>query len=157
MGGAGLVCLLLACTTGSDRDRRELRALEAAMGLVANANPEDRGVRLDQLEKLSVESEKIDALKQKCVSAYRSFQRASETLVRARMETGHVADRIAEFKENQAVGATLTEEEGEALRRDQAKAMETVQKVTRALDLAEGYVATCEKRLQTIKGELGLE
>lgn len=134
-----------------------MRALEAAMGLVADAKPEDRGVRLEQLEKLSVKSEKIGALKQKCVSAYRSFQRASESLVRARVETGRVADRIAELKENQAAGVSLTEEEALELRGAQMRAMEAVQKVNRELDLAEGYVATCDKRIQILKLELDRE
>ena len=145
---------IFGCISETSKERRELRELEAVIGLLANAPAPDRAVRLEQLDGLKVQTERISGLKRLCVSAYRSFERASSMLTTAKIETAKVESDIAEAREKKAMGETLSPAEEQRLRESGARAASSISKVTKELDLAEGYVAACEKKRQALKAEL---
>ena len=75
-------------------------------------------------------------------------------LTTAKIETAKVESDIAEAREKKAMGETLSPAEEQRLRESGARAASSISKVTKELDLAEGYVAACEKKRLALKAEL---
>ena len=148
---------LVGCGSDIAKEQREFRSLEAAIGLIDSAGPDDRAARLEQLEALSVETERVAALKRLCVSSYQSFDRASRLLMAAKKETADVAREIEKAVEKKKTTGELTGEAAKRLKSMEARATATVRKVTKELDLAEGYVAACESKRKALRTVLTSE
>lgn len=151
-----LFCLLiiLGCTDDAANERREFQKLEAAIGMVANATREDRGIRLEQLESVAVRFERMAKLKAICVSSYRAFEKASGLLDRARRNTAAAEEVVAAADRKKAEFGTLTPEEEANMLKAGKLAAESLKDVTRELSAAESLVASCQEKRNHYRFEL---
>ncbi len=150
-----VLCLLCGgCGGGKSKERRELERLEVAIGMVAGAEPADRSIRLEQLQNLRVETEKVNGLKALCLSSYTTFDKASRFLAEAKNETGKIETEIAAAKERKRLGVNLSPEEAERLITMGRKATISLEQVTLELDQAERLVADCEEQRLTLRAEI---
>jgi hypothetical protein len=139
---------------GASKERRELEKLEAAIGMIASAAPEDRSIRLEQLQNLRVETEKVKDLKELCLSSYTVFDKASSLLAKAKKSTGTIEAEIEKAKQKQASGQNLAPEEEQRLLLMSARAAVSIESVTKELNRAEALVASCEKKRLSLRIEI---
>ena len=146
--------LIWGCTDKAAVERREFQALEAAVGTVANASPEDRAIRLEQLEAVPVSAERIVELKRTCVASYRAFDQASQLLGKARTATkeAETAVRLANQKKEEA-GSLSPDEELRIVEMGK-KAADALKAVSGELEAAERLVAACGEARKNLRFEL---
>jgi hypothetical protein len=153
-----LAVLVVGCgSSEKSKERRELAKLEASLGMISSAANEDRPIRLEQLQNLRLETEKVRALKTLCTSSYESFGKASNLLAEATKRTGEVEVEIARFREKKLSGEETSIEEERRLLEMSAEAATTLKNVTDELDRAEALVASCDKKRAALKVELFTE
>ena len=122
--------------------------------MIANARPEDRSIRLEQLQNVRVETEKVKDLKELCLSSYTAFDKASGLLAKAKKKTGAIEEEIEKAKKKQSSGQDLTPEEERRLLMMSARAAVSIESVTTELDRAEALVASCEKKRLSLRIEI---
>jgi hypothetical protein len=147
----GVVLLLAGCGKEGARELREFAKVESAIGLVAGASSFERGVRLEQLEKIEVSSKRVLDLKQSCLLAYRAFSRASHLLESARQRTTQVEAEVKTLRAKKEAGGTLTKEQELHVLEMSKAATETLKSVTKELDEAEVKVASCQAKRQALR------
>ena len=149
-----LLILAAGCSNDAAEERREFQALEAAVGMVANAPPEDRGIRLEQLEGVSVRFERTGELKRICVSAYQAFEKASALMETARKSTAAAEAKVAEADQKRIGGVALTAAEETELVALGKKAAEALSEMTGELESAEKLVAACQEERNHLRFEM---
>ncbi|MCP4599699.1 MAG: hypothetical protein GY847_04030 [Proteobacteria bacterium] len=143
----------LACDSGgfSNEARREHRSLEGALGTLASANPEDRIIRLKELEEVEVHNTSVKELKELCALAYRAFYQAAELLDEARAKTQKVESKMAEARVESDAGGEMTAPQADELGRISRIAQASLAEVNRSLDRAEKLVESCEKKRAALR------
>lgn len=151
-----LFCLLsmVGCRNEAAEERREFQKLEAAIGLVANAGREDRGIRLEQLESVAVQYDRTAKLKSICVLSYRAFEKASGLLDQARKTTAAAESLVAEAERKKTEVGSLTPEEETTMITAGQLAADSLKAVTGELSNAERLVASCQEKRNHLRFEL---
>ncbi len=135
----------------SDDERREFRALEQALGSLVMAHPEDRGIRLQEVEETKVTVDRIRQLKDLCVSSYRAFDQANQLLLGAKAKTEKAEQAMAKARALSAAGEEITDAGKTDLREMSRAAGEALEAVNTSLDRAEKLVARCEKQRRVLR------
>ncbi len=156
-----LVSIILAafvwmcgCTDKAAVERKEFARLEAAVGMVANASPEDRVIRLEQLEAVQVSAERIVQLKNTCVASYRAFEKASGLLEKARVQTSAAEAEVRSADRKKAENGSLSPEEERRILEVGKRAVDSLKSVTGEIDAAERLVAACAEARNHLRFEL---
>ena len=147
----------VGCGGSASKERREFEKLEASLGMISSARPEDRSIRLEQLQNLRVETERVMALKKLCTSSYASFVKATHLLEQAGARTRGVESEIAKADNKKRSGVALTPEEEKRLLEMSVRAAKALETVTTELDLAQKLVDSCEKKRAAMKAQLASE
>ena len=145
---------VLCCVNCSDKGAKEYREfarVESAIGLVAGASSFERVARLEQLEKIEAKSERVQDLKDSCLSAYHAFAEASALLQSARQRTSQVEAEVKMLRAKKEAGGALSEEEEARVLELSRSASDKLKSVTKALDAAEAKVAGCQAKRQAMR------
>ncbi len=148
----GLVAVLVACALAcnshgfSNESRKEFWELERALGTLASADPEDRMIRLKEIEEVEVHDARINELKKLCMEAYRTFGQSTELLAEARAKTQKVELKMAEARTLRDAGGKIPDEEALKLDKMGREAGASLRAVNQSLDRAEKLVNSCEKK-----------
>ena len=150
------VPLLLACSSGgpSAEERREFTALERSLRALSAAPLEDRPIRLEELDAVSIRSPRVRKIKTLCTAAYRSFGTASEKLDVARTRTREVEAEVRRAQAREADGGVMTPAQQTALAGLSSSATSALDGADRALDEAEELVRSCEERRDAFRATL---
>jgi hypothetical protein len=143
-----------ACSDEAAEERREFSQLEAAVGMVANGGHEDRGIRLEQLEAMTVRFERNANLRKVCVSAYRAFESAVMLLEKAKIETAKAETDVADAERRQAQGMPPSPEEQSQMVTLGKQAADSLQSMTKALDEAQKLVTECQEERNRLRFQL---
>ena len=152
-----LSVIAAGCSDEAAEERREFQKLEAAIGIVANAPPDDRKIRLEQLEAAPVRFERTKKLKALCVSSYRAFERASLLMKSARNSTDVVEARVKEADQKRADGTALTANEEAELVALGKKAATALADMTAELESAERLTAECQESRNHLRFEMAAQ
>ena len=154
---AGLVLLSVlsatACTDKAAEERREFLKLEAAVGTVANADPADRKIRLEELAAVPVSYERVVQLKKICLSAYQAFEQAGSLMHAAQAGTAAAEAKVAEADRKKALGAEMTPAEQAELLTLGKRAAALLEEMTVALTAAEKETAACQAARERLRFE----
>jgi hypothetical protein len=144
---------IVACNSEdqSTAERRDFAKLERALGDLSAALPEDRTMRLEELQEIPVNSGRLKKLKNTCMSSYREFNDSNRLLVQARTDTRTAEAKMEELKNETKDGGTLAPEQIDQLRKISAAAGKSLSAVSVSLDRAEKLVGGCEKQRQVLR------
>jgi hypothetical protein len=137
------------CQTGNEK--AELAALEGALGSLANAPKEDRGIRLQALQEVPIETERLVALKQICVASHQRFYQAERLLAEAREQTQGVEAMLVQARQRRADGHELDRKEELRIRESADRAAASLKGSTQALDQAEKLIVSCKEERIALK------
>jgi hypothetical protein len=143
-----------ACSDEAAEERHEFAKLEAAVGMVASAPREDRGIRLEQLEAMSVRFERNENLKKVCISAYREFQSAITLLEKAKKQTAEAEADVARAEQRQSQGTPPSPEEQAKMAALGKQAADSLQSMTKSLDSAQKLVTECQDERNRLRFQL---
>ena len=152
------VCFVLcSCNSNepSDKELREFKALERAIDTMANAPPEDREIRLAELEQVAVTTDRLKTLKKVCSQSYRSFIKATLLLADARKKTENTEAAIAKASAAKQDGGALDEAEKQKLKEMSQKTATSLEEVNQALDRAEELVESCDRAQKDFEVKVG--
>jgi hypothetical protein len=156
----GGVCLLSiaffdsGCADDSTAKQREFLKLEAAVGMVAGAGPEERAIRLEQLENIPVRFEETVKLKALCVSSYQAFEKAARLLDAAKRSTAEAEAQVAEAEQKKLRQGALLPAEEQRIVALGKKAASSLEEVTEKLNSAERLISSCLKEKSQIRFEM---
>jgi hypothetical protein len=134
----------------SPEARRELAAVERAIGELESAHPEDRGIRLAELEQLTCADPRVAGLKKLCVSSYRAFGEATGLLTEARAKTARAEAAITARGGGDA-GTPLDDKARDDLVAASRAARDALSAVNDSLDRAEELIKACEARRASLR------
>ncbi|MCP4676563.1 MAG: hypothetical protein GY854_13820 [Deltaproteobacteria bacterium] len=138
---------MVACGSSiSETERREFRELERAFNALATAHPEDRGIRLAEIEGVKVTTRRVKEIKELCTSSYKAFNKANGFLAKARAKTREVEIATAEARALKKAGQEITHKREVALKEMNRSASSSLNEVTESLDNAEKLIEVCEKK-----------
>jgi len=151
----GIVLTIVALGCGGDgvtpEARRELAALERAFGALESAHPEDRGIRLQEVEQLTGADARVAKLKALCIASYRGFAEANELLAEARAKTKRAEAAIIGAGGSMDGGAPLGVAEREELVEASGDARKSLAAVNISLDRAEKLIKACEQQRASLR------
>lgn len=143
-----LLTILAGCSADGSVERREGAELERLLVAFSESVPGDRSVRLEEIQQLAISSERVRGVQQTCVAAYEAFFAAMARLA-------EVKGQAAEVEVESAKAFAGAPNEGDALSRMQAAALDGTRAVTAALDRAEALVDECNRRRAALAVDLG--
>ncbi len=146
-----IVPFLTSCGDEGARELREFAQVESAIGLVAGASSFERGIRLEQLEKIGVTFKRVRDLKRTCLLAYRSFSKASALLESARQRTAQVEAEVKILRAKKEAGGMLSKAQESRVLALSRSATDTLKSVTKELDEAEAKVVGCQAKRQALR------
>jgi len=150
---ATAVGIAAACSDGAGTTAaKEIAAVDRSIALLAEAPPEDRGIRLDELRELSLSTPEVIEARDLCVSAYDSFSRAKATLERAKRDVADVERALGALERGDAGRAA---ERGGEIAEMHLKALESTGDVDEELDRAEELVRKCFSLRDDLRSRLG--
>ena len=154
--GAVLLVLSISCSksASSTRERRELHALDGAIAAWTNAAPEDRAIRLDEIESMEIQTERVRQLLDLCVGAFRQFLRSNELLGKARQRTLEVESAVVELRSRRDAGVKLDSSRESELTAMSREAKSTLEELNRSLNKAEEMVMSCDRRRKQLKDQI---
>lgn len=141
----------LACGNEKAKARREFNRVEAALGMVATAGPEERPIRLEQLQNLRLDSAQLESLRSLCIKSYTAFDSASAALERAKTQTARVESEVLRATAKKRDGGVLAPEEETRLVEMSAQAARSIETVTAALEEAQGLVGSCQRKREALR------
>lgn len=156
-GGMWLLCfafLCFGCADDSDAKQREFLKLDAAVGMVAGAGPDERGIRLEQLENIPVRFEETAEFKALCVSSYQAFEKAARLLDAAKRTTADAEAQVAKAEQKKLRQGALSSEEEQRIVALGKKAADSLEDVTEKLNSAEQLISSCLKERNRLRFEM---
>jgi hypothetical protein len=103
------VLFLFACKAGglSTEEKREFEALERALATHASSPAEDRAIRLQELEDITVKTSRMKNLKDVCLTSRRAIQNSEQLVDKIKAETLALEMLITEAKARAINGEKL--------------------------------------------------
>ncbi len=103
------VLFLFACNAGglSTEEKREFEALESALATHGSSPAEDRAIRLQELEDMTVKTTRMKNLKEMCLASRRSIHNSEQLVDKIKAETLELEMLITEAKARAKNGETL--------------------------------------------------
>ena len=143
---AALALVAAGCDGAPRAARAERDELEGALSAFADAPPEDRALRLEQLEALKLEDAETRRVRDLCATAYRSFFEAMERFAEVKAQAAEVTAETHKA----AVGRP---DASAAITKIQRAALRGTADVSAALDRAEQLVDDCTRARAALAGK----
>ncbi len=152
---AAVLSALLGCTDDVHRQFRELTEVERALSLLRNAPRDERGIRLEQLMAVEVDSPSVQRVKDICAQSHNEMTSAMRALDEARQQTTAAEGAVESAKKAmRAEQREITAEEMAKLLSMSKGAAETLVRVTENLDRAEELVESCSREREDLRRAL---
>lgn len=152
---AAVLVWAVGCSEDEHRLLKELSEVERALSLLRNSPEDERGIRLEQLMAVEVQSPQVERLRDICAESHRKMTSAMRALDDARQKTANVESAVQEAKKAMsAENRPITAQEMQQLQEMSKNAAEMLSRVTSDLDRAEELVESCGREREELRRAL---
>lgn len=146
-----IIVFLFAISCGVSSERREYEKLDAAIGLLINAGPDDQSARLEQLKEIKVNSLQLKKLKITCLESFQELVEAKEGLAKTRSGAMVAELEIQRLQKKEQEQIPISSDEKEQLKKLSSVTTKMMEKFVESLENADSLIKECTKERMRLR------